>query len=217
MIGLNKLFNDFYKALRTIGMKEIVHPIFYNAPTGIRFEIGGNKDVYLDHKPHTINPKYVAEAMNRAKAIYTHLSCPPDVLRIDGYPNERISAQGIAACICETVGMPQPHEKILTKYRWSKEDEEISQLQLYWNIKNMDFFPDKILQEIIRADIGGYSELVSNVYFVDTYNSVLFHMYDDRGADLVAANQEDIKPLFEQYSSWILEYDREKINQTFVK
>lgn len=31
--------------------------------------------------------------------------------------------------------------------------------------------------------------LVSNVYFMNAYDFVLFHLYDDRGADLVAADK----------------------------
>lgn len=44
---MEKLSHKFAFAIREIGMKELKHPIFYNAPIGIRFEIGGNEGVYL--------------------------------------------------------------------------------------------------------------------------------------------------------------------------
>ena len=81
----------------------------------------------------------------------------------------------------------------------------------------MEFSPDRLLREIIKADIGGYSALVSNVYFADTHDFVLFHLYDDRGTDLVAADRELLRPIYERVNSWILEYDRDRINEIFAK
>lgn len=41
------LINLFHKTITEIGMKILEHPIFYKAPVGIRFEIGGEDDVYI--------------------------------------------------------------------------------------------------------------------------------------------------------------------------
>jgi hypothetical protein len=216
---LNKLSDDFSVVLHAVGIDDLKHSVFYNAPIGIRFEIGGEEDIYLNesHGKFKPNPEYISAAVNRSQTIYTHLPAPPDLLRINVYPNEKASAQEIAASICKATEMPQPHEQVLENFGPNEEGEKIPQLQLYWNIGKIAFSPDKIFREIARADIGGYSELTSNVYFANIRTSVLFHMYDDRGADLVAADREMIRPLFEQYNRWILEYDRDRINQTFAK
>ena len=87
--------------------------------------------------------------------------------------------------------------------------------KLYWDLEKITFAPDRLLQEIIRADIGGYNGFASNVYFADSYNSILFYLYDDRGADLVAADKESLRPSYEKFNSWILDYDREKITAIF--
>lgn len=213
------LSDDFSAVLHVIGLDGIRHPIFYHAPAGIRFEIGGTEDVYSAGKRHKNlrpNPAYLSSATRKAQTIYAHLPAPPDILRIDGYPDERTGDRDIVAAVCSVTGMPQPHEQILNNFLWSEEDEGVSQLQLYWNIKKSAFSPHRILREVVRADIGGYSGLVSSVYFADTSNAVLFHLYDDRGADVVAANKETIRPLFEQYNQWILDYDRDSINRLFA-
>ena len=44
---LAKRFEDI---LHKLGMAELEHPLFYHAPVGIRFEIGGEEPIYLDGK-----------------------------------------------------------------------------------------------------------------------------------------------------------------------
>ena len=209
--------DEFYKVVRSIGMNEIQHPLFYNSTIGRRFEIGGVESVYLDDgqpDKHIANPAYVSAAFNRAKAIYTNLPCRPNVLRIDGYPDE-IEAQKFVQAVCQAGNLPLPHEHILKPFQRDEDDNAISRLQLFWDLEKITFAPDRLLQEIIKADIGGYNGFASNVYFADSYNSILFYLYDDRGADLVAADKELLRPSYEKFNSWILDYDREKIAAIF--
>jgi len=43
----------------------------------------------------------------------------------------------------------------------------------------------------------------------------MFHLYDDRGADLVASEKSAIKDTYVKFNKWILDYDREKIEAVF--
>ncbi|WP_206458356.1 DUF3885 domain-containing protein [Anaerovorax sp. IOR16] len=215
---MGTLADIFFKTLHRIGMDCIKHPIFYNAPIGIRFEIGGDEGVYLTNTySHelAVNPEYVSAALHRAKTIYENLPQNPNVLRIDAYPNYENNVQDIILSVCKAVGLPQPHEQVIEPFQWDEDDEVISQLQLYWDLKTISFSSDKVLQEIIKADIGGCIELVSSVYFVDTINSVLFHLYDDKGLDLIAADKEQLRPIFNRFNNWILDYDKKEIDRTF--
>ncbi|WP_396136137.1 DUF3885 domain-containing protein [Brevibacillus brevis] len=40
-------------------------------------------------------------------------------------------------------------------------------------------------------------------------------MYDDRGLDVVSNHRGALAPLYTKFNSWILDYDREKIDQVF--
>lgn len=184
MNWLGSLFNAFSKIVQAIGMHELKHPIFYNSPIGIRFKIGGDESIYLNDvhsEKYIANPSYISAAFVRAKTIYTNLPRKPDILRIDGYPDES-SMQKEIQTFYHIGNMPLPHEQVVKPFQWDEEDETVSQLQLYWNLEKILFTPDKLLQEIIKADIGSYNGFVSNVYFADTHNSIIFHIYDDRGA-----------------------------------
>ena len=75
---------------------------------------------------------------------------------------------------------------------------------------------DKLLLEIIKGDIGGFSCLCSNVYFLNAKCAILYHLYDDRGVDIVANDKYSLLPLYQKYNEWILQYDKAKIDQLFA-
>ena len=213
---LERLSESFSSMLHAINMKSLKHPVFYNAPIGIRFEIGGNENVYLDNSC-TVNPAYISAAFARAKTIYENLPHSPDILRIDIYLNGQKSMHEIILEVCAEAKLPQPDEQVLVPFKWHEGDEPIPQLQLYWDLKKRQLIPDVLLKKIIEADIGGYFEFASNVYFSDTQDFILFHLYDDRGVDLIGARKELIQPMFERFKSWISDYDRERINAIFSR
>jgi len=53
------------------------------------------------------------------------------------------------------------------------------------------------------------------VYFVNIDRKLIFHMYDDRGLDIIAADKETIRPIYTKHNDWILDYDREQIDKHF--
>lgn len=189
---------------------ELPVAVFYSAPIGIRFEIGGQEGVYLpDDKG--MNPVYVENAFCRAKTLLHDLPCRPNLLRIDNYPEE---ADKITLQTLLQVGLPAPDESIQEK----RMDEGTCFLQehLYWDLTKGNCQIDKLLLEIIKGDIGGFSCLCSNVYLLNTESSVLYHLYDDRGADIVAFDKYVLLPLFKKYSNWILQYDKARIDHLFA-
>lgn len=214
------LSDEFLGAINAIGMKKLEHPIFYHAPIALRFEIGGSEDIFIvgdRTKKRAINPEYISAAYHRAITIYTSLRCKFNILRFDCFPDEG-DVQKLDDFFGRRVGLPMPDERIMGRNPTGDEDGETKpRLQWYWNIEEHPFHLNILLKEIVRADCGGRSELVSSVYFMDSRNAVLFHMYDDRGADLVAACRETIYPVYVELNDWIVNFDREKMDATFAK
>lgn len=234
---MSSLADDFKKVVHGIGMSELTHPIFYtlldearlsggiklrdapgyNVPGGIRFEIGTGDSVYLDQtgeEDRMVNPSYVSQAFGRAEAIFKKLPYPPNLLRIDGHPDGNQVKEEILT-VCRASGLPDPHEQVLEEVLLEDGEASFLRIQMYWDLERIPAVSDRLMKEIIMADIGGYSGFASSVYFADTRHRVLFHLYDDRGADLAAADKELIRPLYEKFQSWILDYDREKIEKEF--
>lgn len=209
------LFEAFQNVLQSFGMENVTHPLFYNSKIAIRFNIGDNgNDVYVDLRDEdsTVNPEYVNACFERVTQIYNRLKNKPDLLVIDGYICENETSENFVSSVKSTTGLPEPHEKKCEKV--CKDEDVFTHIFLCWKLK--DFHPDKLFREIILADFGsGNHFLTSSVYFVCTNDNVLFHLYDDRGADLISDKKETICYIYEELNHLILDYDREKIDATF--
>lgn len=53
------------------------------------------------------------------------------------------------------------------------------------------------------------------IYFVNIDKKLIFHMYDDRGLDIISADKEILRLIYKQHNDWILNYDRERIDKQF--
>lgn len=213
---LSEMFDDLLVKIRNPMLE---HPVFYNCPIAIRFEIGYETPVYLDTSPSgdiVVNPKYIETAQQRAKAIYVALPQAPNLLRIDICPNEDAFGRGNEFDLSVFQKLISfSHEQ--RQVQIDDEDEQYTVLQLYWDLSKIDFSPDLLLKEIIKADLGGISALVSSVYFANTEEVYLYHVYDNRGADLVAERKETLYPIYQNFNQWILDYDRKEIDNIFIK
>ena len=134
---LAKRFEDI---LHKLGMAGLEHPLFYHTPVGIRFEIGGEEPIYLDRSAAKLrtNPAYVQGALDRAAAIYRALPAMPDLLRIDGYPDEK-SAESLLTVIRQRVGLPVPDEQ-LPAIELDEDGDTHAQVQFYWDLSGITFY-----------------------------------------------------------------------------
>jgi len=53
------------------------------------------------------------------------------------------------------------------------------------------------------------------VYLFDLETGLLVWPYDDRGMDVVGPNRKKLATLYHKYSSYLLDYDRAKMDETF--
>lgn len=183
----------FDEAVRAAGLPALTRPLFYAAPAGIRFETGN---------PALDGGAYLSSAFERIRAILGTLS--PDILRIDVYPGGLLPLK--------RQGLPAPHA-----HRRSENEDGDPVLELYWELARFDFRPARLLREIVRSDFGGHGALASGVFFADTRSAILFHPYDDRGADLIAPEPFCIRRQFTDFYPWILAHDLDAIERVFQK
>ena len=208
------IYNAFNNVIKSLGMQTLTHPLFYNSKVAIRFNIGDNEnEVYLDDEDDLIvNPEYVSACLERAKQVYNSLGKEPNILVIDGYLYENDRIESFINTVITTIEFTYPQETKVEKI--FEDGEEINHIFLCWELN--EFSPDKLLNEIIMADLGsGNLFLTSSVYFVCSDENILFHLYDDRGADLCAEKTESIFHIYNDLNDLILEYDRERIDSIF--
>ncbi|MCQ6959000.1 DUF3885 domain-containing protein [Mucilaginibacter aquariorum] len=58
-------------------------------------------------------------------------------------------------------------------------------------------------------------DLPFEIYFINKDKKLIFHMYDNRGLDILGDNVEAIRPMYTTYNNWILDYDRKQMNSLF--
>ena len=61
-----------------------------------------------------------------------------------------------------------------------------------------------------------FAKLTIDNYTYFFLGPFLYHLYDDRGLDVLGGSQKLLLPLYHQFHDWILEYDLEKIDQMFA-
>jgi hypothetical protein len=87
--------------------------------------------------------------------------------------------------------------------------ERINQNNILTAIGHSDFPPRQP-----RLDENGF--LISKeIYFINIDKKLIFHMYDDRGLDLVSAEKETLIPVYKKHNDWILDYNRKQIDKQF--
>ncbi len=207
------LSNCFYHILNAFGMNNIELPVFYSTQIGIRFDIGDSSDFDVYSKKRTVNPLYIEHCLNRTTQLMNSLSNPPDMLAIKLYYVDEQGLKEEIKDILSVTKLPYPHE--IDKREIILDDEQSNTAMLLWDLSTTNFSKEVLLKEIIVSDLGGEHLLTASVFWLWSNYKIMFHLYDDRGADLVASEKSAIKDIYTRFNKWILEYDRERIKSTF--
>ena len=54
-----------------------------------------------------------------------------------------------------------------------------------------------------------------NTWLVDFEHEIILNAYDDRGLDVISTKKAMLQPLYEKFSDWLLDYDRNKMDAVF--
>jgi hypothetical protein len=188
-------------------------PLFYAWPIAVRFELG---DPHHPLPPADPSP-YFEHLHLRAKALFEAAFAPTDVCLLasaeDRYRGRGRHARRFPTIFDEArrrnLGLGRPSGCLrLTDPR----EPRISQ-HLLWaeaSPRRLDY--ETILRRIARTDFpmgAGYS---GRVYFLNLTRNLIFHMYDDRGLDLIATDRATLRPIYLTHNSWLLNYDRPRMD-----
>ena len=180
------------------------HPVFYSCPHALRFQ--------LEPDPNAVD---LPGALERAMEIYRRLPGRPTLLRLDvltdapRYPRtirRRVEALCRAARIagpCEITGVQVPIDG----------EESWRYTAWYWRLDDR-FRPELLLRKVVQKDFSSHS-LPFEAFLLDEAHDVLYHPYDDRGADVAAADARILLPLYRALNPWLLDYDRERMDEVF--
>ncbi|MEC1679920.1 DUF3885 domain-containing protein [Bacillus mojavensis] len=189
-------------------------PLFYNWQIGIRFEIGVGYNV---NAAYLHNP-YIDNAYKRAVTLFKSLHADDDDIFVIadavGFGGGRRykSKLHIFSRYIREKAVLKKLQHIAVSYTCS-DDDKTHRFFLRCKAGDVRYIP--MLRAICNQDMGIKPSISQDIYFINIKKRTIFHLYDDRGCDILAAAAETIRDMYETYNSWILDYDREKINCLF--
>ncbi|WP_204825131.1 DUF3885 domain-containing protein [Paenibacillus nicotianae] len=214
---MNHDFNQWLE--QTFPQMKLEVPLFYNFPLGLRFELGvpyrGIDDPtyfeQLEQRAISLFEAVFAESEQVCVMTFTYQTALSDIKHI--YRNEVQVLENYLQLEC----LPQ----VILHSERPDYDEDTAELMGYiqsryvWcTLGDLDY--GGILKAIGYTDFPEReASLVERVFFIEPKQQIIFHMYDDRGLDIVGMQQESLQRLYHQYYDWLLPYDMEKMNQVF--
>ena len=93
-----------------------------------------------------------------------------------------------------------------------------TQYRLTWTrLSPRAFDAAQMFQGVANREQDGVPKISSGVVVIDPTSKVIMHMYDDRGLDIIAAELNTLRPLFETFGDWILNNQRHRVEFRFKK
>ena len=210
---LNTFINENFKGLT------LEPPLFYSWENSIRFEVATPEVSFYENKNLQL-------AFDRAITLFKKVFAEGDEMLLVTDVNTT----------CEDLYLQSRPLNVYRKYIKDKErryklryqrfdwvsDEEITTHRFVLPCGKKDIRYVPLLKAICYEDFAHPSTILKNnrqsgyeIYFINVTQKLIFHLYDDRGCDVIAADKETIRSLYEECNAWILDYDRDRINLVF--
>lgn len=196
---------------------QLKQPLFYNWDFGLRFDLQVGE---------TNTDEYFEEAITRASTIFqvafdltdqvylilTHYRYKRRKIRFSNFTFKQVDAlkkTEISYLVEKCLYEPNDKSDIRNIAMIRSTVDRINYKDILTAIAHSDFPPRQP-----RLDRNGFLTN-KEIYFVNINKKLIFHMYDDRGLDLISAHKEILRPIYKKHNNWILEFDREKIDKEF--
>ncbi len=198
---------------------ELKPPLFYSWKIGIRFKLGVN------YNPNHVyeNCPYLLGVYERAITLFNALYSSDDdmviVIDVEDFAEDETVKRKLnilskyvkeKSVLFRLIQHSIPYLKLE-----DDEDGVYPTRRFLLNCKPTEIRYIQMIKAICNQDMGIKPSLYHRVYFINKSKNTIFHIYDDRGCDLLAASTETIRGIYNQYNEWILDYDRNQIDKVF--
>lgn len=227
-----QFLNDNFKGLR------LRKPLFYSWDCGLRFDLQTGETFnssrqILDGEGNVIpqigdtdSDEYFQEVIRRASTVFQSAIDNSDnvflvfmdykykrrKIKFSNYTFKQVdNLKKTEICYIKEKRLYEPNDKfdIRNVAIIKLTADRINYKNILTAIGHTDFPPRQP-----RLDNNGFLT-GKEVYFVNIDKKHIFHMYDDRGLDLISADKEMLKAIYKKHNDWILEYNRKQIEKKF--
>lgn len=205
---LNNYMNNKFP---NIGLRP---PLLHNWHTGIRFELGSPNENNMKH--------YMERVYFRTLSLFKSLHSLQDEIIIVANVHQDEKSR-----LRKKLKIFQHYIKskdVLIKLQHNTIPFVFEEVDASFNLKTdrynlrcnvSDVKYIKLIKAICNRDMDILPKILHDIFFINMTNDTIFHVYDDRGCDVIALNKESISPLYKNYNDWILDYERDKIDKIF--
>jgi hypothetical protein len=78
-----------------------------------------------------------------------------------------------------------------------------------------DIAYENIFRGIANLEMGFDPSIGEAIYIINRKTNVAFYMYDDRGCLVFSNSREALKPIYDKYNDWLVEYHRKTFDRLF--
>ncbi len=216
-VGVEMRLNGYM--LETFPNLELRPPLFYNGDIGIRFKLGVNYDYNNIYE----NCPYLEGVYNRAITLFQSLHATEDDIYIVVDVNDFADGEtfkhklNIFSKYVKEKSDLFKLQKNTIPYVFPEDDEDglykTHRFTLKCKVSDLKYIP--MLKAICNQDMGIKPSIFHRVYFININKNTIFHIYDDRGCDVLATSPNTIRDMYHTYNDWILDYDQNKIDKVF--
>ncbi|MFD0051733.1 DUF3885 domain-containing protein [Actinomycetes bacterium NPDC127524] len=197
---------------------ELKPPLFYSWDISIRFELGAEWKREYSYP----NSPYVLGYYKRVIALFEALHSSDDDIFVIMDVNDcdkgkygKRKFSNFSPYVEKPLLYKLKHE--IMPYLYPEDDQEgiyrTHRFSLKCKTAELTYKP--LLKAICNQDLGLKPMMSHSVYFINIHKKTIFHAYDDRGCDVLAASPDTIRGMYELYNDWILDYDRPRIDKVF--
>ncbi|MBU5210280.1 DUF3885 domain-containing protein [Heyndrickxia oleronia] len=193
-------------------------PLFYSWDIGIRFELGVEWKRDYDYP----NNPYILRCYKRAITLFESVHSPTEdifvVIDVNDFvkgKNLKHQLKNFRLYVKKPLLFSLKYQEL--PYIFPEDDEEGTYKTHRFTLKckTSDFKYVSLLKAICNQDMGLEPRIFHRVYFININRKTIFHVYDDRGCDLLATSSATIRDVYSRYNDWILDYDRPEIEKVF--
>ncbi|MET3318884.1 DUF3885 domain-containing protein [Peribacillus butanolivorans] len=188
--------------------------LFYSWDIGIRFELGVEWKIEYDFE----NSPYLKGVYKRAINLFKSLHLDDEeifvVANVNDYGDKKVNI--FYPFVRDKDVLYKLKHKVIP-YVFPEDDEEGRYIthRFMLRCKTSDIRYVPLLKAICNQDMGIRPSIFHDIFFININRETIFHVYDDRGCDLLAKSAETIRDTYNKYNGWILDYDREEIDKVF--
>lgn len=193
------------KAFKIFGQKSFQHAIFYANESCLRFGLSeGSEFKTRISMFHT--------ALSRATAILDTVFAKADKLSLCiAFYGDTFLENISQFKALQQLEISPPKDRSIRK-EWDAA-EALNRNYIFLTIEKPELH--KWLFGKLADELGITPSFGFDLYIYDIDLGVLAHPYDDRGMDLVGTNKALLSKIYNEYHSWLLEYDLDAMKKWF--